>query len=413
MISEIQIENFKSIAKLSLNPGSLTVLIGENGSGKSNILEAIAFAGAAASDKLDDEFLFLRGVRVTEKDWIMPAFDVPPRHANREIRLKVAGGDNSEPFEVHISRPMRYRFSSRREVPKLFDRWQVAYEVRPEEVEREVEEANFAAELEKFQARYKNVWKGKKDNDEVIRNITALMLARRRKRQRVLKLAGQLALRDFLIYAPENSVLRRFEEEGAIKPLGTKGEGLLKLLQTTAETENGKFAAELKSRLNLLGWFQELHLPTEADEMKGRLRIRDRWLSSETPPFDQRSANEGFLYILFYFTLFLSKQTPSFFAIDNIDNSLNPKLCSELTRQLADLAEKSGKQVICTTHNPAILDGLNLQNDCQRLYVVRRNSEGHTVVNRVRPPRPRPDGASIRLSNAFMSGMLGGLPEHF
>lgn len=68
MISDIQIENFKSIAKLSLKPGSVTVLIGENGSGKSNVLEAIAFAAAAFANKLDDEFLFSRGIRVTDQE---------------------------------------------------------------------------------------------------------------------------------------------------------------------------------------------------------------------------------------------------------------------------------------------------------------------------------------------------------
>ncbi len=109
----------------------------------------------------------------------------------------------------------------------------------------------------------------------------------------------------------------------------------------------------------------------------------------------------------------MSKHTPKFFAIDNIDNALNPKLCAELMRQLAVLAVKHGKQVICTTHNPAILDGLNLNDDMQRLYVVRRDSEGHTVVNRVNAPRPRPDGKTVRLSTAFMEGMLGGLQDHF
>lgn len=207
--------------------------------------------------------------------------------------------------------------------------------------------------------------------------------------------------------------MRNFDVEGAIKPLGTKGEGLLKLLSATAAAGNGKFTAELKSLLGLLGWFDDLRLPTEEDEIRGRLRIHDRWLPSDSPLFDQRSANEGFLYMLFYFTLFLSKATPQFFAIDNIDNSLNPKLCAELMRQLAKLAEKNGKQVILTTHNPAILDGLNLHDDKQRLYVVRRNSEGHTTVNQVKAPRPRPEGAPVKLSTAFMSGLLGGLPDHF
>lgn len=220
-------------------------------------------------------------------------------------------------------------------------------------------------------------------------------------------------LKDFLIYSPENSVLRNFSTEGAIKPLGPKGEGLLKLLQNTAKTGNGRFASDLKENLALLGWFGDLRLPTDSDEIQGQLRIRDRFLAADGPLFDQRSANEGFLYLLFYFTLFLSPLTPRFFAIDNLDNALNPKLCAELMRQLCLLAERGGKQVIITTHNPAILDGLNLHDDMQRLLVVRRNSEGHTVVERVSPPRPRPDGATTRLSTAFMSGLLGGLPDHF
>ena len=37
-----------------------------NGSGKSNILEAIALGSAAAQYKLDNEFLISRGIRVTE-----------------------------------------------------------------------------------------------------------------------------------------------------------------------------------------------------------------------------------------------------------------------------------------------------------------------------------------------------------
>jgi recombinational DNA repair ATPase RecF len=51
---------------LKLKLGRVTVLIGENGSGKSNLLEVIAFAGCAAVDKLDNEYLAPRGIRVTE-----------------------------------------------------------------------------------------------------------------------------------------------------------------------------------------------------------------------------------------------------------------------------------------------------------------------------------------------------------
>ncbi len=74
MFSEIRIQNFKSIHDLTLKPGRVTVLIGENGSGKSNILEGIAFAVAAALDKLDNEYLYNRGIRATEHIWMQSAF---------------------------------------------------------------------------------------------------------------------------------------------------------------------------------------------------------------------------------------------------------------------------------------------------------------------------------------------------
>ena len=412
MISEIQIENFKSIAKLSIKPGSVTVLIGENGSGKSNILEAIAFAAAASADKLDDEFLYTRGIRVTDKEWMRSAFlkstgtlrngaEIP-----KPISIRVSSSGMDSPLQMNISEsttPIRGRVT---------DQWRVGFAVEPTEIELETSADDFLDQVEVFKRNLPS-----SIPPEAVDRIAREFVARRRAATKKRKLAPELAtalnLKDFLIYSPENSELRAFEREGAIKPLGAKGEGLLKLLSDTAATGNGKFAGELKSMLGLLGWFDDLRLPTEEDEIRGRLRIHDRWLSEDTRFFDQRSANEGFLYLLFYFTLFLSKLTPQFFAIDNIDNSLNPKLCAELMRQLTKLAEKTGKQVICTTHNPAILDGLNLHDPNQRLYVVRRNSEGHTGIDRVNAPRPRPEGSPVKLSTAFMSGLLGGLPDHF
>jgi AAA15 family ATPase/GTPase len=96
MISEIRIQNFKSVQDLALKLGRVTVLIGENGSGKSNILEAVAFAAGAAANKLDGEFLANRGIRVVQETWMRSAFrsdlanerEIPPD----PIRFSVVGG---------------------------------------------------------------------------------------------------------------------------------------------------------------------------------------------------------------------------------------------------------------------------------------------------------------------------------
>ena len=55
MITNINIKNYKTVVDAGLPLGRFNLLIGANGCGKTNILEAIALAAAASSDKLDYE----------------------------------------------------------------------------------------------------------------------------------------------------------------------------------------------------------------------------------------------------------------------------------------------------------------------------------------------------------------------
>ncbi|MDP8935804.1 MAG: AAA family ATPase, partial [Cyanobacteriota bacterium] len=91
MIGEVRIKNYKSIQKLKLELGRVTVLIGENGCGKSNILEAIALASAAADDKLDNEFLASRGIRVTEPQLMRSAFE--RENLVKDIKIDIKEND--------------------------------------------------------------------------------------------------------------------------------------------------------------------------------------------------------------------------------------------------------------------------------------------------------------------------------
>lgn len=460
MISEIRIQDFKSISDLSFKPGRVTVLIGENGSGKSNILEAIAFAGAAAANKLDNEFLFNRGIRVTEDVWMVSAFSAgTPTIENespRKIQFVVKGTESEPIFEcsVHSQRrkdgsflgwnvttPWRAsdykdKVLSPEEIGHIFLKIdeldgelhdvELQSQAIAEGVRRAGESQNqnetFTKDFEEISDRFKMMterlekMKDKYLETVKMRDTLPTDLVERLKTLPLLKLVKhgeELKLSDFMIYAPENTVLRTPPPESAIQPIGAKGEGLLKLLQSFTDDNYSDRLADMKIRLRLLGWFDDFLTPDATATATARLPIRDKWLAQDRAVFDQRSANEGFLYLLFYFTLIMSWRTPSFFALDNVDNALNPKLCSALMLQIVELAKKYDKQIICTTHNPSILDGLNLHDDEQRLYTVRRDSEGRTVVNRVRPPKPQPDETPVRLSEAFMRGIIGGLPDHF
>lgn len=83
-------------------------------------------------------------------------------------------------------------------------------------------------------------------------------------------------------------------------------------------------------------------------------------------------------------------------------------------KTLAQLAKEQDRQALVTTHNPAALDGLNLHDDDQRLFVVYRSDEGHTRARRVAvKPQAPADGPKLKLSEMWMRGMLGGIPTSF
>src|ERR1035437_3437851 len=72
MIDKIRIQNFKSVVDTTIELGRVNIIIGENGCGKTNVLEAISFASAASQDKLDFLGNFLR---VTKPEFMFSAFD--------------------------------------------------------------------------------------------------------------------------------------------------------------------------------------------------------------------------------------------------------------------------------------------------------------------------------------------------
>ena len=161
--------------------------------------------------------------------------------------------------------------------------------------------------------------------------------------------------------------------------------------------------------MSLFDWFDGASIPDNLLSNEYRLKIGDKYLKESLHYFDQRSTNEGFLFLLFYMTLFASPDTPTFFAIDNIESSFNPKLCTKLIRTIVELAKQNNKQVILTTHSPYVLDGLDLSDEEQRLFVAKRNRDGHTQIKRI----PFVDNLNMHLSEVWMKGMIGGLPDNF
>jgi predicted ATPase len=398
MIHQLHINNYKSLHDLTIDVGRFNVIIGENGCGKSNLLEAIALAGAAAANKLDNEFLASRGIRVTEPQLMRSAFSNESQQKPINIDIKFEDLDVLETYTI-INDNQPYAKWTRVE-EESEDRWLERMFLERKFLEKKtIEDPVYREKLEEFflQAQAIDL-----DKLEIRKCISGSY---------EISEDSEDKLKSFIIYSPENTALRNFAKEGQIEPLGINGEGLLKLLKVI-QNESPPQRQEIHDCLQLFDWYNDLKIPKELSASEDKVTITDRYL---TIAFDQRSANEGFLFVLFYIALMVSEYTPKIFAIDNIDTSLNPKLCTKLIKEMVRLAKKYDKQVFVTTHNPAILDGIDLGDDEQRLLVASRNKQGHTRFKRLElKDKPRSSSnEELRLSEAFLRGYLGGLPKGF
>jgi len=416
MIKSVKIENYKSIQELEMDVGRFNVIIGENGAGKSNFLESIAIFSAGIKNHIEHEFLFSRGIRVVNPIHYFSAFKNQP---SQTITITIQFNKNKTTLKIKNDSQSIYYFTPKIEISYQTNGINITKKtttINPSDMEKShqylpIEKLNLEEALNKAFSildSHEKTLKRPPYKGEFIRKST---LSREKSSREMDNWSPDKFMGNIIIYSPENTALRNFYREGQIEPLGINGEGLLKLLKVMQESEPAAFQDVLNC-LELFDWFETIDVPKDLSSMEDKVSIKDKYL---TTLFDQRSANEGFLFVLFYAALFCSQYTPKIFAIDNIDASFNPKLCTVLIKKLVELAKKYDKQVFVTTHNPAILDGVDLGDEEQKLFVASRNKQGHTRFKTLTlADKPKSStGEPIRLSEAFLRGYLGGLPKNF
>lgn len=362
MIETITVKNFKSITDMTLSLGNVNVFIGANGSGKSNILEAIAMVAAERSAQIEVNSMIQKGIRIAKPDLMISSFYGQP--FNNTINVNISGTEGE-----------RIKYAVTNLTPEdIYSTWNAPWSTG---------------------ARRGNIKEAVKKTDKLKEYLSK-----------------------YLIYSLSINALRGLTSDSLQYPLGLNGEGLDVLLNNIPKEEIMQIKESAK---DYISWIEDIFFDNEEiykmqgyklGRSKSNLYFRDKFMQKKNNLFSAENANEGALELLFYLTLFISRKTPDFFAIDNIENGLNPRLCRFLMKKICELAVKNGKQVLITTHNPAILDGLNLNDGSQRLYVVTRNDEGKTQAKRIQT-KEQTGEQRMMLSEMWMKGLIGGVPYNF
>ena len=395
MLDHLSVRTFKSLDDVTVDLGLVNVFIGANGSGKSNLLEALGILSAAADGKVDDQALLARGVRPGLPALYKSAFPAKP---GRRIPPHLYFGARSARagYEVSLHNPLKDPAPA----------WR------------------FKTEL----------WEG--DDDTLVGRSPAQGIKTNPERGlaalkavdvpagAALDLLG--LLQGYVIFSPTTAVLRGVAPETQPRrPVGLSGGNLPRtirglLRQRKRDDRSRRICREVLGLFDWVenfGWTRSDRLPLSptAASSKEVVQFRDRFMRRNQNVLSGYDASEGALYALFLAVVAGHEASPALCAVDNADHGLNPRLARSLMRYLCQwyLDSSEPRQILLTTHNPLVLDGLRLQDERVRLFTVSRTVSGRTSVDRVVVDDNLLERAEQgwSLSRLWVMGHLGGVPD--
>lgn len=402
MISQLHVTGFKSLRDATVDLGAINVFIGANGSGKSNLLEALGVVGAAAFGAVEPEALRYRGVRPG-----LPAL-YKSSFAGERIRriISIECASDRALYRVGLDNPIRGNEP---------DAWRISSEwlesdhaeiltrsPRGSRVHTPNGHLKFRADPRETAAR---TALQAADEPEPARDLLSRLVA-------------------YAVYSPATAVLRGLQGDVARPPLGLSGGGLPLAVRDLINRRQGTFGPfDLDEIWDLIEWAEDVQavssdqasISPAVSTTPTVLRFHDRYMAASRSTLSAYDASEGALYVLFLLALAVHPQAPGTFAVDNFDTALHPRLARQLTKMVCDQVLADGiRQLLLTTHNPLVLDGLNLLDDRIRLFAVERRSNGESEIRRVQVSEDVVDAvdSGLALSRLWVMGRLGAIPEY-
>jgi predicted ATPase len=385
IVSKFAIENFKSIESAELELGTVNVFIGANGSGKSNLLEALGVLAAAAFGRVDEESLVRRGCR--PGGYPRPLFKDSEPEGLTKLDAEAKTG-----YQVTLSSPEFGRVSG----------WEYRREIWSDEKGGEIFNRTLA--------------NGDKGDPQA--GLAALRLAETAPETGPARFLKRLAA--YSIYSPDTAILRGWRPDTQNRePIGLSGGRLADaVLDLISHDEGGgKLESELKDAVEWYGGFRVRRTLSIKEPVEHRLLFTDRFFRQSVQPYylTPNDVNEGVLYLLFLGVLCLHPNSPALFAVDNGDHGLNPLLARQLIQAMCGwlLEGDRARQVLMTTQNPLVLDGLPLQDERVRLFTVDRDNRGATNVRRfvITDKHRELAKEGWTLSRMWVNKLIGGVPN--
>ncbi len=294
MITKLRLKNWKSFKDSTLYIDPLTILIGINASGKSNVLDALDFLKKISTPNwsINDAAGSIRG-----------GFDFIIKRGEKKCQLEVTVNDNDKETVTKINFPNE----------KTWYKGQIVKELQ---------------------------------------NIT--------------------------IFNPVPEKMRGYSPVSSeLKPDGSNIAGVIASLP---KDEKEKLEAELTRYVSPLPEkdIRKIQSVTVGlNNSDAMLYCYEEW--NPDKPIDARGMSDGTLRFAAIVLALLTAKPHSLLVIEEIDNGLHPSRAKELVKVMKELSQKRNVDILCTTHNPVLINELGNEM-IPFISYVKRDSEGNSVI---------------------------------
>jgi predicted ATPase len=339
MITKLRLKNWKSFKDSTLYIDPLTILIGINASGKSNVLDALGFLKdvLTSNSRLIDTIEQTRG----GKDWLI-------KRGEKQCKLEITLKENND----------ECIFSA------LFGKSEGSFMYE-----------GHIIELNGVKCETPDL----KEGDNVLRLFqqTSDGMTIAEKMAHFEQVVSE-DLKNLFVFNPVPEKMRGYSPvSNELKPDGSNIAGVIASLP---KDEKEKLEDELTKYVSPLPEkdIRKIQSVTVGlNNSDAMLYCYEEW--NPDKPIDARGMSDGTLRFAAIVLALLTAKPHSLLVIEEIDNGLHPSRAKELVKVMKELSQKRSVDILCTTHNPVLINELGNEM-IPFISYVKRDSEGNSVI---------------------------------
>lgn len=388
-ITKLDIEGFRSLRNVNWSPGELNVIIGPNGTGKSNLLRFLELISVSAQGRLGKYVQSLGGMdpivwdgQSTSIKFVLetkPAgSELDPEQYELEM-IRLGSGSSYKIENEHLINSHKLRKGSEKKPFKFLERRAKTAVIYDENERTFVTPEEYVSDEESLLS----IASGPFINNHFIPPF-----------QR--ELASIAVYRD--LNTNTDAPIRQSAISRMEKRVDPDGQNLISVMHTLYTGDRDfKNDINLAMRAAFGDDFEELIFPPAADQ---RIQLRVRWKSLKR---EQSAAelSDGTLRFLFLLTVLASPSLAPIIAIDEPETGLHPSMLPLIAEYAVEASKRS--QIILTTHSPQFLDAFV---ETKPTTTIAKWVNGETTLQTLRNEDLNYWLKEFSLGNLFSSGEL-------